>query len=301
VAGPHLVTSGSLGCQGLTHRDIEQLVRRGVLRRVRRGVFSYDPQPGDDHDWLVEQAAAALCVSRPTALICGLTAARLMGWCLPPPARPATLHVLLPSWRGASGMKGVTVHEGPRATAYDVDGVACTDPLRTLLDIAAVLRGSAALAAIESAVCGRPRLLEQARLIAADDRVMPRRGRRIARDNLARATGRSESPLESRAWELWVDAGLPLPEQQAVIRVDGRFCAPVDFLWRGARLVVEVDGLAKYAEPGELQREKVRQNQLVAAGYLVLRFTWDDVTRRPEFVVASVRRLLDRSAAAASG
>ena len=59
-------------------------------------------------------------------------------------------------------------------------------------------------------------------------------------------------------------------------------------------MIVEVDGLAKYAERGELQREKARQNALVALGYTVLRFTWGDITHRPDAVVRQVRGALRR-------
>ena len=102
----------------------------------------------------------------------------------------------------------------------------------------------------------------------------------------------SESVLESHARVLWHEAGLPAPVQQAVILRDGRFFARVDFLWKSARLIVEVDGLSKYREPGELQREKARQNALVALRYTVLRFTWADITHRPDAVVRQIRAAL---------
>jgi very-short-patch-repair endonuclease len=35
-----------------------------------------------------------------------------------------------------------------------------------------------------------------------------------------------------------------------------------------------------------------RQNRLVAAGYIVLRFTWDDLRDRPAQVIADIRRSL---------
>jgi very-short-patch-repair endonuclease len=61
---------------------------------------------------------------------------------------------------------------------------------------------------------------------------------------------------------------------------------------RHHRPIVEVDGLAKYADRTELQREKERQNRLIAAGYTVSRFIWADVTRRPEETATLVRRAL---------
>jgi very-short-patch-repair endonuclease len=119
-----------------------------------------------------------------------------------------------------------------------------------------------------------------------------RRGRRAAAKALGLATGRAESALESLAWVLWHVACLPTPLFQAVVLCGGRFLGRVDFLWPEAMLVVEVDGLGKYAERGELQREKARQNALVAEGYTVLRFTWADVVHRPDAVLRQVRASL---------
>lgn len=87
-------------------------------------------------------------------------------------------------------------------------------------------------------------------------------------------------------------ARLPAPIQQAVIRSDGRFVARVDFLWEEAKLVVEVDGMAKYQEAGALRDEKRRQNELVALGYTVLRFTWSDIVGRPDYVLAQVTAMI---------
>jgi very-short-patch-repair endonuclease len=109
---------------------------------------------------------------------------------------------------------------------------------------------------------------------------------------LAVADTRSESVLESRSRVLWLAAALPAPVQQAVIRCDGRFVARVDFLWQEARLIVEVDGMGKYADPAALRDEKRRQNELVALGYKVLRFTWADIVGRPDHVVAQVARFM---------
>ena len=66
---------------------------------------------------------------------------------------------------------------------------------------------------------------------------------------------RPHSPLESLAWVLWHEAGMPAPALQATIRHAGRFIGRVDFLWCEARVVAEADGLGKYADRAELQRE----------------------------------------------
>ena len=54
-----------------------------------------------------------------------------------------------------------------------------------------------------------------------------------------------------------------------------------DVVFAEARLVVEVDGLAYHVTPDRFQRDRHRQNRLIAAGWTVLRFTWRDLTSGP--------------------
>jgi very-short-patch-repair endonuclease len=63
----------------------------------------------------------------------------------------------------------------------------------------------------------------------------------------------------------------------------------VDFLLKDAPVVVEFDGLQKYASGAEaLVREKLREDRLRALGYEVVRITWADLAH-PE----RIRRLLE--------
>ncbi len=70
-----------------------------------------------------------------------------------------------------------------------------------------------------------------------------------------------------------------------------RLIARADILFHDVGLVLEVDGLAGHG-PARFQSDRTRQNRIVAAGYTVLRFTWDDLTNRPQHVVRQVRELL---------
>jgi very-short-patch-repair endonuclease len=71
----------------------------------------------------------------------------------------------------------------------------------------------------------------------------------------------------------------------------------VDFCWPEHRLVVEADGFAFHADRGSYRRDRERQNDLERLGWRVLRFTWEDVQGRPEYVVALVRGCLETAAA----
>lgn len=78
---------------------------------------------------------------------------------------------------------------------------------------------------------------------------------------------------------------MPKPELQANLHdASGRWLARVDLYYPEARLVVEYDGSA---HRGTLAADLQRQNQLVGAGYKVLRFTAADLND-PERIVALV-------------
>ena len=72
----------------------------------------------------------------------------------------------------------------------------------------------------------------------------------------------------------------------------------VDFCFEGARLVVEVDG-ARWHRAA--RRDQDRDNQLAAAGWRVLRFSWHEVVREPDEVLRTLRAALGGCGAVQSG
>ncbi len=64
--------------------------------------------------------------------------------------------------------------------------------------------------------------------------------------------------------------------------------ARVDFLYPEHTLVIEVSGHLTHSTKEERQADLHRDNELELAGYRKLEFTYDDVVRRPEYVVAVV-------------
>jgi very-short-patch-repair endonuclease len=76
----------------------------------------------------------------------------------------------------------------------------------------------------------------------------------------------------------------------------------VDFFWEEFGVIGEADGLAKYDDEEErlsLRAEKLRQEELEALGYIVVRWTWEDIWRRPEWVAKRLRRAFAASRSAA--
>ena len=92
--------------------------------------------------------------------------------------------------------------------------------------------------------------------------------------------------------------GLPPPELQVTLARDdwGNPRIIVDFYWPEFKVVGEADGLLKYAdnEGLTLRNEKLRQEEIEAMGYIVVRWTWDDIWRRPEWVAMRIRNAMAR-------
>lgn len=80
---------------------------------------------------------------------------------------------------------------------------------------------------------------------------------------------------------------LPIPEPNVRI---GRFVP--DMLWEESKLIVELDGEDAHSTPAQLLADAERQRWLEARGYVVLRFSWDDVHKRPAWVAERVRAAL---------
>ena len=69
----------------------------------------------------------------------------------------------------------------------------------------------------------------------------------------------------------------------------------VDFYWEEFGVVGEADGLLKYDDDETAgRREKIRELDIEDVDLDVVRWTWDQVWRTPDLVVAKVRRALER-------
>jgi very-short-patch-repair endonuclease len=71
-----------------------------------------------------------------------------------------------------------------------------------------------------------------------------------------------------------------------------------DFFWPQHRTIGEADGAVKYSSPGRAVSQLRRDALLREAGFEVVHFTWDEITRAPGQVVAALRRAFERADAA---
>jgi very-short-patch-repair endonuclease len=100
----------------------------------------------------------------------------------------------------------------------------------------------------------------------------------------------TQSKLEDRFLRLCRKRRLPLPHTQYGTK------PRVDFIWHAERVIVEVDGWEAHRTRVAFQDDRSATNALQLAGYLVLRFTYEDVIHRSALVVAQVCQALGRAA-----
>jgi very-short-patch-repair endonuclease len=67
-----------------------------------------------------------------------------------------------------------------------------------------------------------------------------------------------------------------------------------DFCWPSRRLVVEAGSYAWHRSPRALNTDRQRDVALTLAGWRILRFTYAQITRRPDYVVQAILAALLR-------
>jgi very-short-patch-repair endonuclease len=65
----------------------------------------------------------------------------------------------------------------------------------------------------------------------------------------------------------------------------------VDIFWPDQRLIVELDGREYHDDEDAFEDDRDKDADLVAAGFRVVRVTWNRLTQEPEREAARLRRL----------
>jgi hypothetical protein len=283
---------------GASRAAIDHCRDSGAWRAVLRGVYLIGAQ-GYPSQWRelpfrTRLSAALLCHGRDAVAVL-TTAAQLHG--LPGlPYDDGAIHLRLPPGRERHQQAGVVMHTWrvPPADLGDAGGTRSTTAIRTLADVTRIGQRADAVALLDAALnCG---LVTPDQLAEVEQRLVGRRGAIEARRRLASCDGRAQSPLETRVRLIAADAGLPPHHLQLPI-VDefGVLLGYADMAWDrpGRRiLVAEADGEAPHSAPQALYRDRSRANDFVATGNVdMIRFTWKD-TRRPEYIVSTLRKNL---------
>jgi hypothetical protein len=190
---------------------------------------------------------------------------------------------------------GVAVHSGALIADRDRatrDGIPCTSLARTLLDLAAVVDGSALARAVDRAE--ELRAFDLAAVEEVLSRCRGRQGtgplRRVLVDYAGPVVTRSGA--EDRFLEILDRAGFALPAVNHWIPLDEGSGYRPDFLWPDVRLIVEVDSRTHHATRRAFAHDRRRDRRLALVGYQTLRYAARDLYDRPDAVVAELRGLL---------
>jgi hypothetical protein len=174
-----------------------------------------------------------------------------------------------------------------------------------LLEVDGARMTSRTLAAAMSDVRVRTALLEEMAVVAAGADIQGPGGSQglgaaaasaWARLELAMriADPRVETALESLSWAQFHEWGLDMPVPQVCLTGASGVVWRVDFLFEG-RVIGECDGAVKFHAGHTAWQEKRRQSDLEAEGYIFVRWTWEELLRHPDAVLARIALALRRS------
>jgi very-short-patch-repair endonuclease len=181
-----------------------------------------------------------------------------------------------------------------RKDVRQIGPIRVTSPARTLVDVAGVVTPNELESALDEFVGLRLISVNAVANYVADRRLEHRPGAGRLRELLEdRRNGVPQKELERRFLRLVKKYRLPSPIRQ---KPSGR--SKIDFAYPELMIAIEVDGWNTHGTPRALDSDLDRQNGLVLHRWRVLRFTWKQVTQRPDEVAATIRAALRPSGTA---
>lgn len=287
----------------------DPLIQKGLYRRYRAGDLAR-PYPGlftrAEYWHQLNEPEQSLHMARalrdlhPNWVFSGITAAAAHGFDHPRILHRQGLTITLPSHGSYRPHEKLNIIYSPcpREKAVIANGIAVTNPSRTLLDCGRTIDFVHSLPIFDDAASNgieEKQILQECAHTTLDcSRIF----------KLLRYTdARSENGGESFARAVMIENGFSVPQLQVPFTdpLTGKQFR-VDFLWRTAdgRIIVgELDGTAKYVDPQmtdrksiqeTVQAEREREQALFRAGVTeIVRFTFDDAVRQKP-LIAKLRR-----------
>ena len=266
----------SRDASGLSKSSWYRAVAAGQLDQLHPGVARLRGTPATPEQRII---AAVLAVG-PGALASHRSAAHLWGVVRP---HDDPVDVIVTGRRRLPSLDGVIIHRPKdlqRLIPQRRSDIACTNLLRTILDLGAVdpeAVGDAIGHALTSGLCS----LEAFETVVIQHSEHGRAGIVALRNAVADWSidrKPADSTLERSMHRLIEQYGLPAVEFHPVIcgyEVDFRVC--------GTPIVLECDGWTHHGlQRSTFERDRDRDADLSAAGWIVLRFTYRAITLRPK-------------------
>ena len=265
-----LVTRAQAHEAGVGDSKIKRRVSEGRWSRARPGVYVIGAAEASWH----QRIMAACLAGGPDIVASHRTALRLWGL-VGAVGRP---EVLVQGNRRLR-LDGIQVHQSillPPADCTVRSGIPTTTIARTLIDASARQDGEVVGSWVDRALREFGLDLLELRSCLARLAGPGRRNVRTISAALASRAGEydpGDSELEARVLRALVDAGLPLPVQQHVVRrPDGRI-ARIDLAYPERQIAIEVDGWSVHGGRGAFDPDRVRGNDLTVLGWRLLRYT----------------------------
>jgi very-short-patch-repair endonuclease len=271
---------------GLTRQGISRRVKSGRLIPLYEGVYrsSGAPVTWEQALWAAHAWARGDCVFSHRS---GLLLHRLAG------ASDRVVEMTV-TRKSRSPDPNLILHytsRDPFEHARVKDGLPVTSIPRTMLDVASVLRPWHLELALDDA-------LRRGTVLVPDMQWMLERwggrgctGTKALRRLLDERTdgrARSQSTFEIVTDRLLSNSPLPPYFRQFEVMTKQGISALIDFAWPDAKLGVEADSYKWHSGRQQWQSDMERQNALAEIGWLLLRFSWWDVTRRPNYVLDTI-------------
>jgi very-short-patch-repair endonuclease len=258
-----------------TKARLRRAERRGEVVRLARGRYA-----------LPTAQEALRAAARLTALLARRSAAAYWGWELK--TQPPCPELIVPRNRNVPPER----RRGLEITWADlrpdeVDGLA-TSRERTLVDCMRFLPFDEALAVADSALRHGDATSALLKWLAGQ---VAGKGAGQARRVAAIASGAAANPFESALRAIAENVKGLHVVPQVWLQLDGEWMRP-DLLDSRRRLVIEAESFEWHGKRKSLERDCVRYNAFALAGYTVLRFSWEQVMFRPEYVEACLRGFL---------
>jgi very-short-patch-repair endonuclease len=280
-------TRGQARGGGYSAYRIGRRIESGEWRVVHGRVLALAAVP----DSLESQEWAALLSAGSGATFAGPSAARRHGFEISD-TRPC---VLVPPDRHPDVPDGVVVlrREIPIFDIVAREDCLLTGRDCTVIDCALLLDEPAAMRFVERAL-QKAWISSYKELTVRTQEAVGRRGAkqlvRIVRALGSGAHSDTERRLVTglrRSGVLGWSCNLDVADQNGSIGI-------IDVAFPTIKLAIELDGRAWHVDRDRFQRDRTRQNRLVAAGWTVLRFTWEDVKYRLDTVLADICAAVER-------
>jgi very-short-patch-repair endonuclease len=283
-----LITLAQALALGMTRRQVELRIGCGMWDRVLPAVYRVAGVPASEDQNLM----AAVLWAGDGSAASGRSAGALWGLIEATGRRPEiTTHRKI-------RCPAVVVHRSyslPPEDITRVRSVPVTTPTRTLLDLGASLPLKSLERALERAL---HRQLTHMKALTDRFEEWTRRGRpgAAAWRRLLELRNPSLKPtatdFETRMSQLTREHALPPPLRQYSIFEDDHFVARPDFAYPAEKVAIECDSEEWHRGREPWQKDMWRYNALTALGWKVLRFSWWDVTKKPDQVANRIRRVL---------